>query len=95
MTAAEVMQTLRDNATPIDLNAPGEYQNQINLAAMVATFLLAMPLDEMSARANDACGMSFIRFDDSTREVRRTRELMALLASTKKQLQKIQARYGR
>lgn len=95
MTAAQVMETLRDNAVKVDLDEPGEYVNQVNMAAMVATFIMAMPLDELARRSNDACGMSLIRFDDSTKELRRTREMMALFASTKRQLEKIIGRYGR
>lgn len=94
MKVEDVMETLRDNAVPIDLSAPGEYHNQINLAAMVGTFLLAMPLEEMSRLAQDACSQSLLKFDGSTRELRKTREMIEVLASTKRQLQKIQTRYG-
>lgn len=97
MTATEVMETLRDNAVPIDLDAPGEYLNQINLAAMLGTFLLSMPLEEMSRRAEEARNQALLDFSNSGaswKEVRRTQQLVDILLNAKREIVKMQARYG-
>jgi hypothetical protein len=96
MSPRPALLPVEDNpVTAVDLSAPGEYQKQLNLAAMIATFLLAMPLEEMARRADDECDISLLSFNsDSSKELRRTRELLSLLASAQRQLVKIRARYG-
>lgn len=76
------------------LDQPGSYASEVNCAHVIAQYLVQMPLDEMSRRANDECGMSLMKFDDSTKELRKTREVLALLNSAAKELKKIRARYG-
>ena len=93
--AQRVADQLVAAAVPVNLDAPGEYQNQIELARTMEAFIVAMPLEEMVERADDQCGLSFLGSDlSASRELRRTRSVLTILRFAKKEIQKIRARNG-
>lgn len=86
----------RDGSAPVllDLNKPGEYQGQVDLAHVIDRFVRAMPLEALVARAEEDRARALLHFTGDARELRRTAEMLAVLRFAQKEFVKIRARYG-
>lgn len=77
------------------LAVPGAYEGEVRLARMIAEYLCGMPLETMSARAGDESSLTLVH-ESKTRTAgkRCDCEVIEVLASARRQLMKIRARYG-
>lgn len=89
--SVKVAKTLAANSLPVNLDAPGVYQEQVELARSMEAFIVAMPLEELVDRTDDKCGIAYLGMNpEGTRELRQLRSLFTVLRFAKKELLKIQ-----
>lgn len=63
MTASLQQEAPRDGTQPIllDLSEPGNYENMVRMAAVIAQHLCAMPLEQLAHMADEAVQMALVK----------------------------------